>query len=78
MPMTPKLKLRIALGTLVILAILAWQTMEPGKWRSFVWLVLALFAFRVAMGALRSRYDGEDAQRLADSQQLDVPPDKQG
>jgi len=30
------------------------------------------------MGALRSRYDGEDAQRLADSQQLDVPPDKQG
>ncbi len=71
--MTPKLKLAIALGVLALLAVLAWQTMEPGRWRNFVWLVLAFFAFRVFIGALRSRYDREDAQ-----QQLDVPPDKQG
>jgi Flp pilus assembly protein TadB len=76
--MTPKWKLGIALGALAILAGLAWQTIDPGKWRNFVWLVLAFFAFRVVIGALRSRYDREDAQRLADSQSLDVPPDKQG
>jgi heme A synthase len=70
--MTPKMKLGIALGALAVLAVLAWQTIEPGKWRNFTWLVLGFFAFRVAIGALRSRYDGEDAQ------QQDVTPDKQG
>jgi Flp pilus assembly protein TadB len=76
--MTPRVKLAIALGVLAVLAGLAWQTMEPGKWRNFVWLVLGFFAFRVFIGALRSRYDREDSQQLADSQRLDVPPDKQG
>jgi hypothetical protein len=45
----------VALGVLGVLAILAWQTMEPGKYRSLTWLLLGFFAFRVALGRLRSR-----------------------
>ena len=45
----------IALAVLAILAILSWQTMEPGKYRSLTWVLLGFFAFRVVLGRLRSR-----------------------
>jgi hypothetical protein len=45
----------IALAVLGFLAVLTWQTMEPGKYRSLTWLLLGFFAFRVMLGWLRSR-----------------------
>ena len=45
----------IALAVLSVLALLAWQTMEPGKFRSLTWVLLGFFAFRVVLGRLRSR-----------------------
>ena len=48
-------RLIIALGVLAVLAILAWQTMEPGKFRSLTWVLLGFFAFRVVLGRLGSR-----------------------
>ena len=48
-------RMLIALVVLGILAILAWQTMEPGKYQSLTLILLGFFAFRVALGWLRSR-----------------------
>ena len=48
-------RMYIALAGLAILAILSWQTMEPGKYRSLTWVLLGFFAFRVMLGRLRSR-----------------------
>jgi len=45
----------IALLVLGILAVLVWQTMDPGKFRSLTWILLGFFAFRVMLGRLRSR-----------------------
>ena len=45
----------IALGAFAVLAVLVWQTMEPGKFRSLTWILLAFFAVRVVLGYLRSR-----------------------
>ncbi len=45
----------IALSVLAVLGLLSWQTMEPGKFRSLTWVLLAFFAFRVLLGYLRSR-----------------------
>jgi hypothetical protein len=45
----------IALVLLGLLAIAAWQTMEPGKYQSLTWILLGFFAFRVLLGRLRSR-----------------------
>jgi hypothetical protein len=45
----------VALTVLGVLAILVWQTMEPGKYRSLTWILLGFFAFRVALGWMRSR-----------------------
>ena len=45
----------IALVVLALLAVLSWQTMEPGKFRSLTWVLLGFFAFRVLLGRLRSR-----------------------
>jgi hypothetical protein len=45
----------VALAVLGILAILAWQTMEPGRYRSLTWVLLGFFAFRVTLGRMRSR-----------------------
>ena len=47
-------RMYIALAVLAILAILSWQTMEPGKYRSLTWVLLGFFAFRVMLGRLRS------------------------
>ncbi|HEU4635857.1 MAG TPA: hypothetical protein VFS41_06745 [Edaphobacter sp.] len=45
----------VALVVLGVLAILAWQTMEPGKYQSLTFILLGFFAFRVVLGWLRSR-----------------------
>jgi hypothetical protein len=45
----------IALVAIALLGIAAWQTMEPGNFRSLTWVLLAFFAFRVVLGWLRSR-----------------------
>jgi hypothetical protein len=48
-------RMAIALAVLGVLAISAWQTMEPGKYRSLTWILLGFFAFRVVLGRLSSR-----------------------
>jgi hypothetical protein len=45
----------IVLAVLGVLAVLVWQTMEPGKFQSLTWILLGFFAFRVILGRLRSR-----------------------
>ena len=45
----------IALVVLGVLAILAWQTIEPGNFRSVTLLLLGFFAFRVTLGRMHSR-----------------------
>ena len=47
--------MKIALAVIVLLAIAAWQTMEPGKFRTLTWVLLAFFAFRIVLGRLGSR-----------------------
>ena len=48
-------RMKIALAVIALLAIAVWQTMEPGKFRSLTWILLAFFAFRIVMGWLGSR-----------------------
>ena len=45
----------IALALLVALAGLAWQTMEPGKIRLVVFVLIGSFALRIALTAVGSR-----------------------
>ena len=45
----------IALAVFAALAVAAWQTMEPGKFRSLTWILLGFFAVRVVLGWARSR-----------------------
>jgi hypothetical protein len=47
----------IALAGLAILAALAWYTMDAGKIRILVMILLGGFALRVALTHGRSRYD---------------------
>jgi hypothetical protein len=49
-------RLAIGLTVLAVLAILAWQTMEPGKFRYVTWLLLGFSAFRMLLLRFRSRY----------------------
>ena len=48
-------RMMIALAVLAVLAIAAWQTMEPGRFRSLTWIFLGFFAFRVMLGRMGSR-----------------------
>ena len=48
-------RMGIALAVLGLLAVLAWRTMDPGKFQSLTWILLGFFAFRVILGRLRSR-----------------------
>ena len=45
----------IVLVLLGCLATSAWFTMEPGKYRTLTFVLLAFFGFRVVLGRLRSR-----------------------
>lgn len=47
----------VALAGLAILAILAWNTMDAGKVRLLVMILLGGFAFRIALTGARPRYD---------------------
>jgi hypothetical protein len=47
----------IALALLAALAGLAWQTMEPGRIRLVVLVLIGGFALRIALTAAGSRYD---------------------
>ena len=49
-------RLAIGLAVLAILALLAWLTMEPGKFRYLTWLLLGFSAFRMLLLRFRSRY----------------------
>jgi hypothetical protein len=48
-------RLVIALGLLGLIALLAWRTMEPGRYLELVWLLCGFFALRVVLGWARSR-----------------------
>ena len=47
----------VALAGLIILAILAWNTMEAGNVRLLVMILLGGFALRIALTSNRARYD---------------------
>jgi hypothetical protein len=50
----------VALAGLAILAVLAWQTIDPGRVRMLVFVLLGGFALRIALTNGRSRYDVEE------------------
>ena len=50
----------IALGLLVVFCGLAVKTIDPGKIRLLVMVLLGGFAFRIVLSAARSRYDEDD------------------
>jgi hypothetical protein len=45
----------VALVVIGFMAVSAWFTLEPGKYRDLTWVLLAFFGFRVVIGRLRSR-----------------------
>jgi membrane-bound metal-dependent hydrolase YbcI (DUF457 family) len=47
----------VALVLFGAVAVLAWQTMEPGKFRTLVFVILGGLALRVLLGSRRARYD---------------------
>jgi hypothetical protein len=49
----------ISLAALAVLAVLVWQTMEPGKFQYLTWLLLGFLAFRIVLTRLRLRYSRE-------------------
>jgi hypothetical protein len=57
--MTPAVKARVASAILLGLMLLTWFTLDPGKIRLVVLLILGMFLFRVVLHAARSRYDEE-------------------
>jgi hypothetical protein len=48
-------RLVVSLAVMALLAVLVWQTMEPGKWQQLSWLLLGFFAFRIVLTRLRPR-----------------------
>jgi hypothetical protein len=52
-------KTGIALVLFAAVAVLAWQTMEPGKFRNLVFVVLGGLALRVLLGSRRADVDTE-------------------
>jgi hypothetical protein len=48
-------RVMIGLAAIALLALAAWRTMEPGKFRSLTWILLGFFAFRVVLERMRSR-----------------------
>ena len=54
----------IALVLFAAVAVLAWQTIEPGKFRNLVFVVVGGLALRVLLGWRRSGLDGDGAKLL--------------
>jgi hypothetical protein len=52
-------KTGVALALFAAIAVLAWQTMEPGKFRTLVFVVVAGLALRVILGWRRAGQDTE-------------------
>jgi hypothetical protein len=50
-------KTAVALMLFGLVGLAAWQTMEPGKLRTLVFVVLGGLALRVLLGSRRRRYD---------------------
>ena len=48
-------RLVTALVVLALLAVLAWRTMEPGKFQQVTWLLLGFFALRTVLTWRRAR-----------------------
>ena len=55
--MNEAMKSRVAGGVLLGLVALAWFTLDPGRVRLIVLLILGMFLFRVVLHTARSRYD---------------------
>jgi hypothetical protein len=53
----------VALAGLAILTFLAWQTMDAGRIRMLVFVLLGGFALRIALTPGRSRYDVEGSSK---------------
>jgi hypothetical protein len=49
----------VALLLLAGLAVVAWKTLDAGRMRDVVWILLGGFALRVLLARGHSRYDGE-------------------
>ena len=47
-------RLVLSLMALALLAVAAWLTMQPGRYRALTLVLLGFFAFRVVLGRLRS------------------------
>jgi hypothetical protein len=56
----------IALGILALIAVAAWLTMEPGKFRSLVWLIVGFNVFRILLVWLRTRYSSNRVIEVVD------------
>jgi membrane-bound metal-dependent hydrolase YbcI (DUF457 family) len=50
-------KTAVALVLFGLVAVMAWQTMEPGKFRTLVFVVLGGLALRVLLGSRRADTD---------------------
>jgi hypothetical protein len=50
-------KTAVALVLFGLVAVMAWQTMEPGKFRTLVFVVLGGLALRVLLASRRSNID---------------------
>ena len=48
-------RLVVALAVIVLLALLVWRTMEPGKLQQLTWLLLGFFAARVVLTRMQAR-----------------------
>jgi hypothetical protein len=48
-------KLVVSLVIFAMLAVLAWRTMEPGRFQQLTWLLLGFFAARTVLTRFRSR-----------------------
>ena len=54
---TVERKTAVALGLYVVLGVLAWRSLEAGRVRTLVLVILGGFALRLLLGMRRSRYD---------------------
>ena len=56
-PWTVGQKTAMGLGLYAVLGLLVWKTMEAGRVRMLVLVILGGFALRLLLGMRRSRYD---------------------
>jgi len=58
MDLTPRSdgRLAVALVVLAVVALLVWQTMDPGRFRYVAWLMLGFSAFRMLVQRFRPGY----------------------